>query len=371
VIAGFVYAVKPVVGLPITKDEPVPGRPLNPGSINIYAKLVLWVFQVVPLLVALVLFRRFLDRYAQTDLAWTLCLLTAGLGTLVTGYIVTLNNHVVAATSALIACYHVLRIADDGRREGWRFALVGLLAAWTAANELPAALFAAVVTLVLLVIDPRRTIVAYLPAAILVTAAFFTTNYLAIGDPAQPADMRNFIPAYLQKDLYQADADGQPSYWARKDKSGIDALNDHPEPIPIYVLHSLVGHHGVITLSPILLFAWWGMAGQAIAGTRVWRTFALLSMAVSAVVFAFYVFISDQRNYGGFCHGLRWVIWMSLVWLYFLPACLDRWGSRRWVAGAGWAALVVSVLSVFDTWYNPWTRSWWHRILRFVGVIDY
>jgi hypothetical protein len=94
-------------------------------------------------------------------------------------------------------------------------------------------------------------------------------------------------------------------------------------------------------------------------------------MAVSAVVFAFYVFISDQRNYGGFCHGLRWVIWMSLVWLYFLPACLDRWGSRRWVAGAGWAALVVSVLSVFDTWYNPWTRSWWHRILRFVGVIDY
>ena len=371
VIAGFVMAVKPIVGKPFTKDLRVVGRPGIPGSVNIYSKLVIWVFQIIPFLAALYLFRRFLDRYARTDYAWILSIITMGLGTLVTGYLVTLNNHVIAASFGFIATYHLVRIWYDGKQEWWRFALAGLAAGWTGANELPAGLFCALAIVFALISNWKRATFGFLPPLALVTAAFFYTNFLAVGDPSKPWIITNFKPAYMQKDLYQNDASGQPSYWASKDKSGIDALNDHPEPEWIYVVHSFIGHHGLFSLTPILLFAAWGLGRNLIGRDKELIGLGWPVLIVSIAVCVFYLHFNDQRNYGGFCHGLRWVQWMNLVWLMFLPFAIDAAATWRWLVPASWGALTISVLSVFDTWYNPWTRAWFHRILLFTGVIDY
>ncbi|MBX9652916.1 hypothetical protein K2Y11_04780 [bacterium] len=371
VIAGFVMAVKPIVGKPFTKDQTVVGRPTIPGSINIYAKLVLWVFQILPFMAAVYLFRRFLDQHARTDYAWILSIVTMGMGTLVTGYLVTLNNHVIAASFGFIATYHLVRIWYDGRQEWWRFALAGFCAGWTGANELPAGLFCAIAVIVVIVANWKRGIFAFLPPLGLVTIAFFYTNYLAVGDPAKPWDVNNFTPAYMQKDLYQTDASGQPSYWASKDKSGIDALNDHPEPEWLYCVHSFIGHHGLFSLSPILLFAAWGLGRNLMGRDKTLFGFGWPVLLVSVVVSVFYLHFNDQRNYGGFCHGLRWIQWMNLVWLMFLPFAIDALASKRWIVPVSWGALTISVLSVFDTWYSPWSRAWFHRILLFAGVIDY
>ena len=255
VAAGVVEVAKLVLQKPFSKDQKVPGRPTIPGSIHVYAKIVLIVFNVIPMLVVVWLFRRWLERESYSEYAWLVALTTFAIGTLVTGYLVTLNNHVVAATAGFAAVYHLSRIWREGKREYWRFVLLGLLAGWTAANELPAGILVVGVLLVGFVLDWKRTLLGICPALALVTAAFFYTNYLAVGDPEQPTDYRNFVPAYIQKDLYKEDATGEPSYWARKDKSGIDALNDHPEPYYIYFANMTIGHHGLYSLSPILLFA--------------------------------------------------------------------------------------------------------------------
>jgi hypothetical protein len=371
VMAGFVKIVRPIVGQPFTKDLRIPDKPTVPGSINIYGKLCLWVFQILPFLGVLWLYRRFLDSLSLPGSIWVVSLMTAGLGTFVTGYLVTLNNHVVAATAALAAGYHLRAIIALNQRAAWRFALTGLLLGWTAANELPAGLWVALATIVLVIVDWKKTFACFLPPLALVTAAFFLTNYWAIGNPQDPWDVKNFIPAYLQKDLYEKDRSGQPSYWARKDKSGIDALNDHPEPLYVYAFHSLLGHHGVFSLSPILLFALVGMGASLLSPATLPRALTLMVIAVSAGVFVFYMVVSDQRNYGGFCHGLRWMQWLSLLWLLYLPRGLEPFlGSKggRWLIGL---ALAVSILSMFDTWYSPWSRSWLHRVLLFHHVIDY
>lgn len=373
VMAGVVKASQWVIGEPFSKDRPVEGKPTVLGSIHIYSKIVLIVFNVAPFLLMLWLYRRFLDRLAVSDFAWTYSLLAMGLGTLVTGYLVTLNNHVVAATWGFIATYHVLRIRHDGQNQWWRYFLVGLLSTWTAANELPAGLFVVIVLGALLVRDWRKTLLFATPPAFLVTAAFFYTNYLAIGDPENPWQWSNFKPAYLQKDMYQTDVDGETSYWKKENpnRSAIDALNDHPEPRWLYVLHSTIGHHGLFSLTPILVLAGFGwlrsLAGKDAKLRGVGWVLGLLSL----VVFSFYMFFTTEHNYGGFCHGLRWMVWLTPLWLLFLPGGLDSLPDRRWIKPLCWTLLAVSILSVFDAVYNPWTRSWLHRILLYLGVIDY
>lgn len=373
VMAGVVKVSQLIIGEPFSKDTPVEGKPTIPGSIHIYSKIILLTFNVAPFLLMLWLYRRFLDRLELSDFAWTFSLVAMALGTLVTGYLVTLNNHVVAAIWGFIATYHALRIWYDGENQWWRYFLVGLLSTWTAANELPAGLFVVILLGVLLLKDWAKTLAFALPPALLVTAAFFYTTYLAIGDPNDPWQLSNFTPAYLQKDLYQSQVDGETSYWKKDnpDRSGIDALNDHPEPKWLYVLHSTLGHHGLFSLSPILLLAVYGWMRNLVGRDARLRGLAWALGFLSLAVFSFYMFVTTEHNYGGFCHGLRWMVWLTPLWLFLVPGVLDELGSRRWMKPLCWGLLGVSILTVFDTWYNPWTRSWLHRILLWFGVVDY
>ena len=353
-MAGWVWACKQVVGLPFSIRE---GKVR--GSIEIYARLTLWLFNVAPFGLMLLHYRWYLDRYAGSDLAYYGGLTACAWATLATGYSVTLNNHTIAACFGMVTAYHLIAVWHEGRREWWRFALLGLVAAWTATNELPALTLLGIASLAVLLADPLKALTAYAAPALIVAGAFFYCNWLVVG---------NLKPAYLQKDLYAN------SYWDSDDKSGIDALNDDPEPYWLYFTNMTVGHHGIWSLSPVFAFSVWGC-------WLLWRRrqlpwVASLVFLVTAVVFAFFWLVSDQRNYGGSCHGMRWLLWLQPLWLLCLHPALDRvagWtGGRR--KAALWlfvAALAVSAVSTADTWANPWGKSWLHRIYLYQGWIDY
>ena len=90
-----------------------------------------------------------------------------------------LNNHIPAAISALIAIYAALRIYYEGRL-AWRFfAIAGFFAAFTVPDDLPALSMFAALTIGLLWKFPRQTLIAYVPAALVVIVAFFATNWIA------------------------------------------------------------------------------------------------------------------------------------------------------------------------------------------------
>lgn len=353
VIAGYVYLLQPLYGEPI-------GRATEPGkssSIQFYSKAVLFLFNLVPYLLMIVFYRRYLDRYAEGDFVWCYSLLAAAFGTYLTGYLVTLNNHTIGAISAFFTAYLLIGIVYEGKTASWRYFLAGILAAWSAANELPAALGTLLCCLIVLRADWRKALFAFAPGAALVTAAFFLTNYLAIG---------SFKPAYLQKNLY----DYPGSYWLAP-SSAVDALNAHPESYLVYFLNLTVGHHGIFSLTPIWIFAAWGMIRSLVGSEKRLRGVAWPIAICSAADFAFFWLVTDQRNYGGFCQGPRWILWVAGLWLLLLPFGLEGVAKSRWSRAIAWIFLAISVLSVGYCLNKPWTRSWLHALFLHFGVVNY
>src|SRR5262249_923438 len=135
----------------------------------------------------------------------------------------------------------------------------GLFAGFTATCELPAASFAVALFVLLLLKSPRRALLGFAPAALLPVAALLLTNYLAIGELA---------PAYGTIDSPWYRYEG--SHWLVypvQVKRGIDFLN---EPKWLYAFHLLFGHHGLFSLTPIVLLS---AAGAVWAVVKVLRTF--------------------------------------------------------------------------------------------------
>src|SRR5205807_558677 len=186
-------------------------------------------------------------------------LAAAAFGTMVTTFANTFNNHSIATYAALFALYPALRIWSAGERKIGLFIAAGFFATFTAACELPATSFAGLLFLTLLVRAPLRTSLFFLPAAVVPVAAFLTTNYLAVGQ---------FRPAYGEFGGPWYEFEG--SHWRinpGETKHGIDWAYQ-VESQATYAFHMLIGHHGVLSLSPIFLLT---IAGVLFALAGIFR----------------------------------------------------------------------------------------------------
>src|SRR5439155_22584571 len=249
-------------------------------------------------------------------------------------------------------------------------------AAFTAANELPAAAFAVALLALLLWHSPKRTLLGAVPAALVPVAAFFLTNYLALGE-LNPAYEKFGGPWY----------DYEGSYW--RQAKGIDTAGSQ-EGRGVYAFHLLLGHHGAFSLTPIFLLSLAGMLmllrhlGPALSGgekpaapeaaARRGLTLAgLLALGVTGVVLAFYILLLDERkrNYGGWTSGPRWLIWLTPLWLVALLPAADWLARRRWGRVVGYVLLALSVASVSYPEYSPWRHPWLYNFLEAHGLIKY
>jgi hypothetical protein len=205
-------------------------------------------------------------------------------------------------------------------------------------------------------------------------SAHFVTNYLAVG---------SLSPAYANKQAYEFPG----SYWKVDPETdrlvstttdprtgrieirrNIDSLY---EPWPVYLFHMVIGHHGVLSLSPVLLFSFVGMVRLVRDRPSPVRAFAVLAAFLTLLLFVFYIFFAGQRNYGGATAGLRWLFWLIPLWLLFLPAGLERGAAGNRFRMTALALLALSALSVFHAARNPWTKPWLHKWLSYMGWIWY
>ncbi len=152
----------------------------NIGEYPLYVgRLMLLVTNGTLLLVYFWFLIQSVERWGRTEWGRIFVIGVATWGTFLTTFGVTLNNHLPAAVSALVATYCLLRIwyeqADQSRYFYWG----GLAAAFTAANELPALAFLVAVTIALLIKDAGRTVKFYFPAVAMVVIPLFVTNYIA------------------------------------------------------------------------------------------------------------------------------------------------------------------------------------------------
>jgi hypothetical protein len=325
-------------------------------------RFMLITFNVIPLAIYLWLLGRMVERYGTTDWGRIFVIAAAAFGTFLTTFAVVLNNHVTGAVTALGAVYAAARIWYDGRRELRYFIAAGLLAAATVADELPALSFFALLSAGLLWKAPKPTLIAYLPAALLVAVGFFGTNYIAHG---------SLRPPYMHRgekgspdDWYQFSYRGKPSYWSAP--KGIDLGEPSPA---VYAFQALIGHHGIFSLTPVWILAIPGVIALGWGRNYRLRELALLIATVTIVCVGFYLFVVPplDRNYGGMTSGLRWVFWMAPLWLLAILPAADWLASRRWGRGVSYLLLGLSVLSASYPAWNPWTYPWLTNFFIYMG----
>jgi hypothetical protein len=321
------------------------------------------LFNVVPLLIYFFLLASLVERFGRTDWGRIFTMASACFGTFLTTFAVSINNHLPAAVCATAAIYAVVKIFFDDRRQ-WRcFILAGFMAALAATFELPAVGLLAALGLALLIKAPKPALLGFLPAVLVVAAAYFATNYIAHGTweltYAHRGGENNWYDFTFERNGKIIE-----SYW--RQPKGVDVGEPRRG---IYAANLLVGHHGVFSLTPIWLMS---VVGAGIwvftRGERRIRWATAAAVAISAACIVFYIWQpAMNRNYGGMTSGPRWLFWLAPLWLLMMLPMADWTARRRWTRGIALALLAASVLSAsYPTW-NPWVHPWLMDFAQYAG----
>lgn len=321
---------------------------------EIVIRILLVLFNIIPLIAFVWVYGLYLERSVIDPWARGFWLLAGAFGTYITGYSVTLNNHLPAAFGVMFALYLTTRIIYDGVRSPAYYIMTGLCAAWAAANEIPAVLFLGGIFVLLGLRGGWRTWAYALPPALVIVAAYMVTTWYATDG--------SLIPNYFMKDSPRYNYEG--SYWLHP--TGIDAA---AEPKTVYIYHMLLGHHGILSLTPLWFFAVLSAVLFLSGYSRERAGIQCLAIALSVIVFAAYVVITN--NYGGGAKGLRWTFWLIPLWLAVAPLGAECYSRSRLVRAVALVTLAISLWSVLDALQSPWGESWLHRIYREFGWVQY
>lgn len=334
-------------------------------------RLLMMIVNVIPFYLSLRSLRFCLQLLGSEFYARMFVIAVAGFGSILNPYLTTLNNHtpaVACSMFAITAAARILasrsRVSSSSQNENASeqrprdFASLGFFAALTCCFELPAAQMGVLAILLAVIICPRRTAIWFIPAAAVPLIAFFVTNWLATGG------VKPFYATY-GTETYVYEHNGIPSYWTNPRD-----LDANTEPTLVYLFHCILGHHGLLSLTPVLVVA---VCGTWLSPLRRTENRSLLIFAgalMSLVTLGFYLSRTENYNYGGNSVGLRWMMWLSPFWWIAMVPALQRVQRRgtRLVCGL---LLVTSIVSVNWSINRPWKPSWLFEQMEAAGWIHY
>lgn len=195
-VAGVYALAHATLGMTLT-DQPI-----------YMTRIVLAAFNLPTLLLLIASSWWVIRGSVVDDFAKLVAMAVTCLGTMLLPMSVSLGNHLPAAayTALVVAIYLGREGGSHWRRMTAPAMLAGVAAALVVACELPALLMLVLWTLLFFRQDVRSTLLGFLPGVLLVTVAFFATNWLA---------HRSLIPPYAHrgdgKVIGQLDADGLPN----------------------------------------------------------------------------------------------------------------------------------------------------------------
>lgn len=98
------------------------------------------------------------------------------------------------------------------------------------------------------------------------------------------------------------------------------------------------------------------------------RALAVTTIAITLIVLAFYLTRPQMdRNYGGGTCCLRWLIWLTPLWLLNLLPAADWLGKSRGGQAFAIALLAISVFSAHYAADNPWNHPWIYEWGQWLG----
>ena len=338
-------------------------------------RLLLLVANVFPLLLALCVLRKTLAQLTVSPGPRLFVLAVAGFGSMLNPYYSTLNNHTPAAVCVVFCIAAVVRLSTSTARNPGRILFsLGFFAALTSCFELPAALLGLLTFAFALRINLRQTWTHFVPAALIPLSAFFVTNAIATGG------IRPFY-TYYGTEVYEFVHEGVPSYWMHPQD-----LDSNTESTATYLFHCVLGHHGILSLTPVFVLTVIGWCYAAAGrtqrrqlsdsdssrkGDRALRLVTLSGGLLTLAVLGFYLTRTQNYNYGGNSVALRWLLWLTPFWWIGMLLTLERWLPARLGRLVTQLLLFVSVVSVTVSLSQPWRPSWLYNAMRIQGWIDY
>jgi hypothetical protein len=340
-------------------------------------RIILLTVNLLPFVIFLVLLARLAEDLGTTDWGKIFVVASGGFATLMIPFATTLNNHTIAACTALFALYPALNILkriedrgskmEDFAKAPSSFLLAGFFAGFTTCSELPAASFLVFLFLILFWQDRTRTLVYFLPAAAIPIAFFFLTNYWAISQ---------WMPAYGEFGGPWYEYEG--SHWKTDpgvERHGIDFAYNYESKFT-YAFHLLLGHHGLFSLTPIFLLGLAGCVAEIYMMARGESPdlrpglMAGLTLGLMVVVAGFYI-LRGHGNYGGWTAGPRWFIWLTPFLLLAMLPAVDWLAPRRWGRVLAYVFLAISVISASYPAWNPWRHPWLYNWMEKLDWIRY
>jgi hypothetical protein len=336
VTAGVYWVYRAVTGYDIRTDEHKVVRFCN------------WVMGAFLHTLMLLYWLRFLLLISARPDAVILALATVAFGFLGAGYAIELNNHSVAACMTTVAFYYAFRLRNGFEPRWWHWTVSGALSGLLPAVDVPSALTSAGIFLYLLSWDWKETLKRWVPLAIWGPLIAMWLN-LQITD--------SIYPVQMQPELKKG------TYWANP--KGVDALN---EPKRIYAFNVLVGHHGIFTMTPVLIaglaYLVRSLRSATWRASGLWRAETLLFAVTTTLLITFY--IVRTRNYGGNCVGFRWAIAFTPLLFGLVAFWLTQTEVRLKHAIGVCAATGVTMFHVTQCFWTPWHVSAWERFVKMV-----
>lgn len=298
---------------------------------------------------------RAVERWGRSNWGRIFVVAFATWGTLLSPFAVSINNHLPGVVAVAIAFYQLLRIWYEDAEGNWRYAVCGFAAACTVVCELPALAFLVGILGALCIKSPRRTLAFAVPIVLLVGFAFVGSNYLAHGTLKFPYMHRAEGKDWREGNWYNYEG----SYWLNPQSVDVG------EPSKArYGFHVILGHHGLISLTPAWLLSIYGT--WLLIAKRKHHATALAIIGLTAMCLIFFILMRPvgDRNYGGSTCGFRWMFWLMPLWIIAMIPAADRvmrMPKMRWLAIA---ALGVSIFSACYHGMNPWTHPWIYQWLH-------
>lgn len=342
-------------------------------------RVVLLIVNVLPTVISWIALAWMLPRLRRSTWGCLFVLVVACFATLNAPFLVTLNNHSIAVWSLTLTLACMTWMTTAGPAGRWFAAgLGGLFAAWTCCNELPAAPFGLLAFAWFWRRDWKTAWFAFVPMALIPLGGFMWTNYVVTG---------GWKPFYLYygTDKYRHVVDGVPSYWMRP-----QGLDTNPDTTPQYLFHCTVGHHGMLSLTPVYLLTllvWLGLSGRSKrkAGDEdmpadtssnrkldpelVYGFVRHGGLLLTVITTAFFVSKTENYNYGGNSCALRWTLWLTPLWTVAMLPAVVSFGKTRI---GRITANVLLAGSLASAWYpatNPWQHPWIYVVMERAGVI--
>lgn len=275
----------------------------------------------------------------QHAFIWTYACLA--LGNLSLAYATSINNHTPTAFALLAAFYYAfgLRQGYLERDRYWVFA--GMLAGLAPALDLGGMFVSLPIGVYLLTFDWRRTLRYFVPGALVPLSAHFALTWRITG---------SWIPVYLRPELYRYPG----SYW--NTPAGVDALD---EPRLTYLWNILLGHHGLLSMTPVLVLAVVAIGANVFRGGR----YGVEALTVGSALCLLLVFYTlTTKNYGGLCAGFRWFLPIVPLVIVFVADWLSNVRYRGGFA-LFFLLMLVGQFHAFAALPHPWEISSWDRWL--------